>query len=134
MLESLQESGRNSEKEKIELEVQNGTLDPESMNVIDDIITKFGQWFGKPRVEQCVDSWIKYLALKRNPNESVEDFIVKYETAEAYLKCDAVELPKLLGAIQLVIAINVSDAERWNILIIIKFDGNINGKVCFFSE
>ena len=79
MLESLQESGRNSEKEKIELEVQNGTLDPESMNVIDDIITKFGQWFGKPRVEQCVDSWIKYLALKRNPNESVEDFIVKQD-------------------------------------------------------
>ena len=61
--------------------------------------------------------------MKRNTNEAVEDFITKHETTEANLKSDAVELPKLLVAIQLVIAINVTEAERRNILSNIKFEG-----------
>ena len=41
LLESLQEAGPNSEKEKIELEVQNGSLAAESDEIIDNIIAKY---------------------------------------------------------------------------------------------
>ncbi len=60
LLESLQESGRKSEKERIELEVQNDKVNPEDPEVISKIIEKLDKWFGKPKWDEASEAWKKF--------------------------------------------------------------------------
>ena len=75
---------------------QNKSLDPNDSNVVTEIIKRFETWFGKPKVQQADEACRKFLATKIEPSETVAEFIIKYEAAEAELKCSAVELPKLI--------------------------------------
>ena len=56
LLDALQTAERKKEKDKIEIEVLRGNIDPEAENVIDDIITKLEHWFGKARLEEFNNS------------------------------------------------------------------------------
>ena len=57
MLESLQETGRFTEKARIELEVRNGVINPDDDDVILKIVTKLESVFGKPKMDELLDSW-----------------------------------------------------------------------------
>ena len=68
LLASLQSSGKKKEKDKIELEVQKGDIDPESDNVIQQIIEKLENWFAKPRMEKGASSWRNLRDMRRGIN------------------------------------------------------------------
>ena len=122
LLESLSESGRKNEKERIELEEHNGLINPEHENIINDISEKLNTWFGKTKVDEASDAWRTFKDIKRASGENVDKFLLKYETAESKLINSAVELPKLILAIQLLEAANVDINQRRNILVHVKFE------------
>ena len=53
----LLDSERRNEKQRIELEEQNGILNPENENIIQDIIEKMQKWYGKTKTEEASDAW-----------------------------------------------------------------------------
>ena len=122
LLESLQDSERDSEKRRIELEVQNEELNPDDEDIITKIVEKLHKWFGKPEIDRAFLSWNEVISMKRKDNESIGEFILRYETAEAKLRCSATALPLLLLAIHLIQSLNVDEAERRLIVSNIKFD------------
>ena len=56
LLEALQSSERTKEKQRIELEVQNGILNPAEENIIEMIIEKMKKWFGKTKVDEASEA------------------------------------------------------------------------------
>ena len=124
LLEALQSADRKKEKDKIELEVQKGNLDPENENVVEMIIQRLEQWFGKTRIEEGSGSWRGFRDMRREENESVHDFVVRYETAEADVKANAGDISDNILVIQLLDCINVSTMERQNIVANVKYENN----------
>ena len=55
--EALQESGRLNEKNKIDLEVRNKTLNPENPDIIKDIMKKLVEWYGIPESNETTVAW-----------------------------------------------------------------------------
>ena len=108
LLESLAESDRKSEKQRIELEEQNGMINPEDENVVPDIIEKMTKWFGKTKVDEASDAWRDFKDIKRKIDEKIDEFLLRLETAESKLRNTAVELPNLILVLQLIEAANVS--------------------------
>ena len=124
LLESLEDSEREPEKRRIELEVQNEELNPDDEDIITKIVEKLHKWFGKPEIDKEFLSWNEVISMKRKDNESIGEFILRYETAEAKLRCSATALPPLLLAIHLIQSLNVDEAERRLIVSNIKFENN----------
>ena len=122
LLEALQEEGRKKEKERIELEEQNNLIDPNSTNVIKDIIEKMEIWFGKPQLDEACEAWKRFKDISRDDAEAVEDYILKYETCESNLKCSGIELQQVPLAIQFVDSLNVNEDQRRSILANIKME------------
>ena len=92
LLESLQLSDRKNERDKIELEVQKGNLNPEDEDVVLQIISRLETWFGKPRLEEGSNAWRVLRDMRRKSDESIHDFIVKFETAESNVKANVGDL------------------------------------------
>ena len=86
LLESLQESDRKKEKQRIELEEQNGDLKPENEDIILKIVEKLEKWFGKTKIDEASDSWESFIDLKRTNDEKLDDFLLRFETAESKLR------------------------------------------------
>ena len=62
----------------------------------------------------------------RKKEESVEAFILRFETAEASLKCCNIELSSLNLAIHLIETLNVTESQKRNIISQVKFEDNPN--------
>ena len=124
LLEALQQEGRKQEKERIELEEQNGLIDPEADDVIEEIIFKMEIWFGKPKLDEACDAWRDFIALKREESDPVDEFLLKFETNESNLKCSATGLPKLILALQLVESMNISEDQRRNVMANVKIENH----------
>ena len=124
LLEALQQEGRKKEKERIELEEQNNLINPEDENVIKEIILKRDKWFGKPKLDEACEAWKDFKDIKRDKNEAVDDFILKYETCESNLKCSEVELPQLILALQLLESLNIYEDRKRNVLANIKMENS----------
>ena len=122
LLEALLDSGRKSEKQRIELEEQNGLIDPENENIIKDIIEKMQKWFGKTKVDEASDTWRTFRDMKRSKEENIDKFLLRFETVESKLKCSAVELPNLILALQLLESVNVNTDQRRSILVHVKVE------------
>ena len=86
ILEALQNSNRSKEKLRIELEVQNGTLDTSDDVVVKEIPEKMKKWFGKTKVDEASEAWKSFIKIKRNKNESIDDFLFRFDTAESKLR------------------------------------------------
>ena len=84
---TLQEGGRVKEKNKIDLEIRNRSLNPESPDIINDIITKLLEWYDVPEVDSAARSWRKFKNSERKPNEDINDFIQSFETYLSELRC-----------------------------------------------
>ena len=69
ILEALQNSNRSKEKLRIELEVQNGTLDTSDDVVVKEITEKMKKWFGKTKVDEASEAWKSFIKIKRNKND-----------------------------------------------------------------
>ena len=122
LLEALQESGRKSEKQRIELEEQNGLIDPEKENVIKDVIEKMIKWYGKTRIDEASEAWRDFRNIKRYNEEKIDKFLLRFETLESKLKSSAVELPNLILALQLLESVNVNSDQKRNILVHVKVE------------
>ena len=65
-------SGRSKEKQRIELETQNGLLDPANENIILEVIDKMKKWFGKTKIDEASDAWKMFRDIKRIKEESID--------------------------------------------------------------
>ena len=122
LLESLQDSGRNKEKQRVELEVQNGMMDPEDENVINNVSTKLQKWFGKTRVDEASEAWDLFVDIKRAKDENIDAFLLRFETIESQMKSSAVDIPNTILALQLLKSIDVSSNQKQNILVHVDID------------
>ena len=68
LIDSLQSANRKNEKNKIELEVQKGNLNPEDTDIVAKIVSKLEEWFGKPRLEEGSEAWRILRDMKRKSN------------------------------------------------------------------
>ena len=55
--------------------------------------------YGKPRIDEASDAWNDFIHMNRNPEENIDSFLLRFETAEANLKCSLVEVPQLIYAV-----------------------------------
>ena len=69
-------------------------------------------------------SGIDVIHIKMKEDEDIESFILRYETAEARLRATATPLPKLLLAINFILALNVDESQRHLIVNNINFEDN----------
>ena len=84
------------------------------------------QWFGKTKIDEASDAWREFKDIKRANEENIDKFLLRYETAESKLKNTAVDMHKLILAIQLMEAANVTLDQRRNILAHVKIDNHDN--------
>ena len=122
LTEALQDSGRIAEKNKIDLEVRNKTLNPESPHIIDEIMRKLNEWYGSAEAEEADEAWKSFKNSKHGDDEDINTFIQRMETFESDLRCCVGDLPNLLFALQFLDAINVDEAQKRNLLTNIKFN------------
>ena len=120
ILEALQSSNRSKEKLRIELEVQNGTLDTSDDAVVKEITEKMKKWFGKTKVDEASESWRNFMKIKRNKNESIDDFLFRFETAESKLRQAACQIPNLILMLQLLEAVDIKSDQKQNVLVHVK--------------
>ena len=110
----------------MELEIQKGTFDPEDENIIDQIMEKLETWFSKSKMEEGSTSWRGLRDMRRGKNESIHDYIIRYETAESDVKANAGDISDEILVIQLLDSINLEPIERQNILASTKYEDNPN--------
>ena len=77
LLESLQETKRTMEKQKLELKVQNGKIDPCDERLIEKVTEKFQEWFGKAPLDSTFEHWEIFIKLLRGKSEDVDKYVVK---------------------------------------------------------
>ena len=114
LLESLQETGRTTEKARIELEVRNGVFDPDEEDVIAKISAKLDTIFGKPKMDELLGYWDSFSDMLREEDEDLEEFILKLETAEAGLRALDCPVDKKIMSLVLMKAINLDKNEKRN--------------------
>ena len=124
LLESLQSSERTKEKERIELEAQNGLLDPANENIILVVIENMKKWFGKTQIDEASEAWINFKDIKRHKNEKIDDYLFRFETADSKMKQSLVPVPNKILAIQLLESVGVKSDQRQNILVNVKVDNS----------
>ena len=122
LLESLQESERKREKQRVELEVQNGQLDPENENVILNVIDKLKKWFGKTRIDEASEAWKQFRDMKKSSEEKIDTFLLRFETAESQLKSSAAEIPNIILALQLLESVGATSDQKRNIMVHVNLD------------
>ena len=122
LLESLQESGRQGEKQRVELEEHNGYLKPEEDDIISKVIEKLETWFGKTKIDEASEDWKTFRDIKRSNDEKIDPFILRFETAESKVRNSAVPLPNVVLALQLIDTVNVTSDQRSNILTQVKME------------
>ena len=123
-IEALQESGRLKEKLRVELEEQNGLLDPDDENIIKLVIEKLETWYGKTRIHEACEAWKEFKNIKRNVEEPIDDFLLRFDTIESKLKSAATELPAMITTLNLLESVNVSSDQKQNILVNVKVENN----------
>ena len=121
-IESLQESGRTDKKTRVELEVQTRSINAEDEDVIDQILDRFEQWFGKPKMDVASESWIEVIKMMRDKDESIDKYFLRFDTATAKLQQAAEPLLKTLLALHLLYTINVDETQRRLIVSNIRLD------------
>ena len=97
LIKSLQESGRNKEKERIENDVQNKSLNPTSPDIIKDIIECMRKWFGKTKADNASDSWDGFTEKKRTKGTNINDFLLDFETTTSRLQTVIPNIPKIFN-------------------------------------
>ena len=117
LLESLQNSGRKREKLRVELEVQNNQLDIENENLVTNLIEKLKKWFGKTKIDEASEAWKSFISIKKNNEEHIDAFLLRFETIESEMTSSAVPVPNSILALQLLETVDVNRDQRSNILV-----------------
>ena len=120
LIDALHSSERLMEKQKIELEIQTGSLNPFDDDIISKLLVKMREWFGKPQINTAMDSYMKFINKRRGKDEDLDKFILEFDTNLSELKCSMCELPEQVKAFQLLISMNLNERECQNILTNIK--------------
>ena len=119
------ESERKIEKERIEMAVQSNLLDPQDPQVIQKIIIKLEEWYGKSNLDSGTTSWRELNGIKRKDGEDVSLYLNRFDAANANLKCTTpTSLPDEILTIMILDGLNVDSIQRQNIVSKIQFDNN----------
>ena len=129
LLESLQNSGRKREKLRVEIEVQNNQLDPENENLITNLIEKLKKWF-ETKIDEASEAWKSFISVKKNNEEHIDTFLLRFETIESEMTSSAVHVPNTILALQLLETVDVNRDQRSNIL----FQVDINNTDTVYDE
>ena len=72
-------------------------INPDDDDVIKIVIDKLEKWYGKTKIHEASEAWKEFKNIKRNVGESIDDFLLRFDTIESKLKSTATELPALVS-------------------------------------
>ena len=84
LLESLQETGRTTEKARIELDVLNKQVNPDDDDIISKILERLGSIFGRAKMDEIIiEHFDLFHEIKFEPGEDLEKFLLRFEMSVA---------------------------------------------------
>ena len=108
------------------MEVRNKSVDPNSPDIIQIMITNLKKWFGRTETEKFFRTWKEFIDFKVDEEETVDDFLLRYDTIDSQLKsCDETLSQRTL-ACHLISKLNVDELQKQNVLTKVKFEDNQN--------
>ena len=107
LIESFHSSERMLEKQKVELEIQNVTLNPFDKDIIGKLVIKMNDWFGKPQMSASMDSYVNFMSNRRKDRNDLYRYMLGFDTFLLELKCPMCNLPEQVNALQLLISLNL---------------------------
>ena len=89
-------------------------------DVVKKVIEKLETWFGKTKIDEACEAWNTFKEIKRNDSEKIDEFLLRFDTAESKLRNTVVQLPNLILPLQLIDSVDVSADQKRNILANVK--------------
>ena len=106
--------------------VQNKQLNPEDSNIIQNIIHKLQEWFGKSRLDLLSVAWREINLVKKGSDEKLDVFMNRFDAAYLKLKCSVSGLPDEILTIMFLDGMNLDNIQKQNIVSEVKFEDNPN--------
>ena len=91
------------------MEVQNNQLDPKDQQIIQKIVVKLEDWYGKSRFDTITVAWREVNSIKKLPDESIDSYINRFDAAMSNLRCGVENLPDEILAIMLLDGLNLDN-------------------------
>ena len=113
------ESIRNAENEDLKRTahvefVENKEFDKKAKNVINAMIQKLKEKLGDSDLEKCSAVWKEFVNIKQKENESVKDFVARFEQTK--MKNMNIRIPGKVLAIHLMMKTNIETQSKENVL------------------
>ena len=96
--------------------VQNKQLNPEEPNIIQNIIHKLQEWFGKSRLDLLSVAWREINLVKKGSDEKLDVFMNRFDAAYLKLKCSVSGLPDEILTIMFLDGMNLDNIQKQNIV------------------
>ena len=61
-------------------------MNPEDKEIIPKMISNIKKWFEKAQTDQFLETWKQFIEVSLNEGETIEEFILKYDTLDSKLK------------------------------------------------
>ena len=87
-------------------------INPDDDDVIKIVIDKLEKWYGKTKIHEASEAWKEFKNIKRNVGESIDDFLLRFDTIESKLKSTATELPALVSTLHLLETVDVTSEQK----------------------
>ena len=118
----LVESVRNSEesedlKHLVQVEfVENEAFDKKDANVVTKMLDLIKEKLSKTDMEKSTEAWLNFMDIKQKKDESIKDYVARYEQAETKLKNVQIKIPNKALAIHLMQKSNLESQSKENVL------------------
>ena len=60
-----------------------------------NVIDKLEKWYGKTKIHEASEAWKEFKNIKRNAGESIDDFLLRFDTVESFLPSPVLSCPSL---------------------------------------
>ena len=102
--------------------MRNGRINPDDDEVIVKIASTLENIFGKPKIDEIIESWDTLHEMTRKKNDPIEPFMLKFDTAEAGLSALDCPVDQKILTLMLLKAINVDKSEKRTIISNMNFE------------
>ena len=104
--------------------VENQSFDKKGEKVIETIVNKIREKLGKSDIEKCSKAWLDFINIKQNSSEHANEYVARFEKAEAQLKNVKIIIPDKALAIHLMNKSTMEPQSKENVLTKTKLDND----------
>ena len=83
---------------------------------IDNILNLVLKTLGKCNLESASEAWKDFIELKQNKDESVRDYVLRFENTESELRNARLPIPSPALAMQILLKSNLTSMSKENVL------------------